>query len=100
MVWQLLWLPAVHVYTEPPLHIPAALAGPQPAHDWPTTSWLVEQVSAHAPPAVRQPPAPALHEATQHWFPAPTPQVVSPAEHEQVLHTSLVPLQYRVQVPG
>ena len=44
------------------------------------------------PSAVRQ-PEDALHTAVQHWLPAPTPQVVIPAEHEQVLHTSPVPLQ-------
>jgi hypothetical protein len=100
MAWQLVWLEALHVLTVPPLQIPAAPAGPQPAHDWPVTSWLVEQVSEQAPLAVRQPPAPALHAATQHSFPAPTPQVVLPAVHVQLLHTSLEPLQYRVQVPG
>ena len=98
--WHKVWLAAVHVFTVPPLQSPAALAGPQPAHDWPMMSWLVEQLSAHAPAAVRQPPAPASHEAVQHSFPLPTPQVVSPAVHEQLLHTSPVPLQVREQVPG
>jgi hypothetical protein len=34
-----------------------------------------------------------LHAAVQHWLPAPTPQVVGDAVHEQALHTSPVPLQ-------
>jgi hypothetical protein len=33
-------------------------------------------------------------------LPAPTAQVVGGAVQEQVLHTSPVPLQYRVQVAG
>jgi len=100
MVWHISWLVALHVYTVPPLHIPSAPAGPHPAQDWPMMSWFVEQISGQAPLVVRQPPVPALHDASQHSLPAPTPQVVGDAVHEQPLHTSPRPLQYRVQVPG
>ena len=100
MVWQMSWLAVLHVYTVPPLHIPAAPAGPQPMQDSPMTSWFVEQVSGQVPFVVRQPPVDALHDASQHSLAAPTTQVVGGAVHEQELHTSPVPLQYRVQVPG
>jgi hypothetical protein len=96
----MVWLAAVQLCTVPPLQSPAAFAGPQPAHDWPTMSWLAEQLSAHASAVVRQPPVPESHDAAQHSFPPPTPQVDSTAEHEQLLHTSPVPLQVREQVPG
>ena len=98
--WHRVWLAALHVYNVPPLHIPAAPAGPQPAQYWPMTSWFAVQVSEQVPSSVKQPPPDASHDAVQHSLPAPTPQVVVAAEHEQVLHTSPVPLQYRVQVPG
>jgi hypothetical protein len=39
MVWHRVWVPASHVPTVPPLQTPAAFAGPQPAQDWPTSSW-------------------------------------------------------------
>ena len=39
MVWHRVWVPTSQVYTVPPLQIPAAFAGPQPAQDRPTTSW-------------------------------------------------------------
>ena len=57
------------------------------------------QTSAQVPAAVLQ-PVTSLQPAVQHWFAGPTPQVVGDAVHEHVLHTSPVPLQYRVQVPG
>ena len=100
MVWHRSWLAALHVYTVPPLHSPAAPAGPQPVHVSPRISWFAVQLSAQAPLVVRQPPVDALHAAAQHSLPAPTPQVVGDAVHEQPLHTSPRPLQYRVQVPG
>ena len=100
LTWHRVWLAALHVYNVPPLHIPAAPAGPQPAQYWPTVSWFAVQVSGQVPSSVKQPPPDASHAAVQHSLPAPTPQVVVAAVHVQLLHTSLVPLQYRVQVPG
>jgi hypothetical protein len=96
----MLWLAALQVFTVPPLHIPAALAGPQPAQNSPTVSWFAVQVSGQVSFVVRQPPVASLQDDSQHSLPAPTPQVVVDAEHEQELHTSPVPLQVRVQVPG
>jgi len=93
MVWHRSWLAALHVYTVPPLHIPSAPAGPQPTQVWPMVSWLAVQVSGQVSLVVRQPPVAALHAAVQHTLAAPTPQVVIAAEHEQLLHTSPVPLQ-------
>jgi hypothetical protein len=92
-VWQLLWLAALHVYEPPPEQIPSPPAEPQPTQYWPMRSWFAVQVSGQTPSSVKQPPVAALQEATQHWLPAPTPQVVAAAEHEQELHTSPVPLQ-------
>ena len=99
-VWQLVWLAALHVYEPPPEQIPSPPAEPQPTQYWPMMSWLAEQVSGQASFVVRQPPVDALHDAVQHSLATPTVQVVVAAEHEQELHTSPVPLQYRVQVPG
>jgi hypothetical protein len=53
----------------------------------------------HEPAAVWHPSV-SLHDAVQHSLPAPTPHAVVVAVHEQALHTSPVPLQYRVQVAG
>jgi hypothetical protein len=100
MTWHTSWLAALHVCTVPPLHSPSALFAPQPWQVSPRMSWFAVQVSAQAPFVVRQPPVAALHDDAQHSLAAPTPQVVVVAEHEQELHTSPVPLQYRVQVPG
>ena len=55
--------------------------------------WFAAQVSAQLPFVVWQPPVAALHPASQHWFPLPTPHVAGVAVHEQALHTSPVPLQ-------
>ena len=99
-VWQTSWLAALQLYTAPPEQIPSASAGPQPTQAWPMSSWLAVQVSGHASSSVKQPPVDASHAATQHWLPGPTPQVVFVAVHEQLSHTSPVPLQYRVQVTG
>jgi hypothetical protein len=100
MVSHMLWLEVLHVYTVPPLHIPSEPAGPQPTQDWPMVSWFAVQVSGQVSLVVRQPPVDAVHAASQHTLAAPTPQVVVAAEHEQELHTSPEPLQYRVHVPG
>jgi len=99
-VWQMSWLAALHGYTPPPEQIPSASAAPQPTHAWPTMIWFAEQVSGHVPSVVRQPPIAALQYATQHWFPLPAPHVVCHAVHAQLLQTSPVPLQYRVQLAG
>jgi hypothetical protein len=99
-VWHGVWVAAVQVCVTPPEQMPSAPAEPQPMQDWPTVSMFAVQISAQAPSVVRQPPVAALHPAWQHWLPPPTPQVVSAAVHVQALHTSPVPLQYRVQVFG
>ena len=84
------------------MHVPAAPAAPQPTQVWFTSSTFSPQVS---PPAPHSPgsvwhPRVSLHDAAQHSLPLPTTQVVGGAVHEQPLHTSPVPLQYRVQVAG
>jgi hypothetical protein len=88
------------VYTPPPEQIPSAPAAPHPTQPWPTSSWFAPHTSAHVPAVVRQPPVPASHPAAQHWFEGPTPHVVTAAVHVHALHTSAVPLQYRVHVAG
>ena len=82
-------------YEPPATQVPAAPAAPQPAQLWFTSSRFSEQVSPPVPhvPAMVRHPRVALHVASQHWFPPPTPQVVCPAVHVQLLHTSPVPLQ-------
>jgi hypothetical protein len=62
--------------------------------------WFAEQVSGHVPSVVRHPPIAALQYASQHWFPLPAPHVVCHAVQAQLLQTSPVPLQKRVQVSG
>jgi hypothetical protein len=89
-------------YEPPATHVPAAPEAPQPWQLWFTSSRFSPQVSPPAPhsPGVVWHPSVALHVAVQHTLPLPTTQVVGGAVHEQALHTSPVPLQYRVQVAG
>jgi hypothetical protein len=84
------WVVALHIWTDPPVHRPSAPAEPQPTQAWPEITWFAVQVSAQVPAVVRQPPVPALQPATQH---PPAPQVVGVAAQVQALHTSPVPLQ-------
>jgi hypothetical protein len=100
MVWHKSWVAALHVFTAPPEQNPSAPADPQPTQNWPMMIWLAEQVSGQGPSVVRQPPMATSHDASQHWFPLPAPQVICPAVHVQLLQTSPVPLQYRVQLSG
>jgi len=89
-------------YEPPATQVPVAPAAPQPWQVWFTSSRFSPQVSPlvpHEPDAVWHPSV-SLHDAVQHSFPAPTPQVVVDAVHEHALHTSPAPLQYRVQVAG
>ena len=91
-----------HGYEPPATHVPEAPPAPQPSQVWPTSSRFSPQVSPpepHAPAAVWQPSV-SLHAAVQHSFRVPTPHVVVVALHVQALHTSAVPLQYRVHVAG
>jgi hypothetical protein len=99
IVWHSVCVEASQVYAAPPPHEPTALLSPHPAHVPPVCSRFVPQLSAQLPAAVPQ-PAPELHVTVQHWLPPPTAQVVWDAEHEQVLHTSPPPEQYRVQLAG
>ena len=96
-VWQ--EVVALHVVEVPALHVPSARLSPQPVQLRPMVTVVALQTSAQTPAAVLQPAA-SSQPAVQHWFDGPTLQVVVAAEHEQELHTSPVPLQYRVQVPG
>ena len=90
------------VYEPPATHVPAAPPAPQPTQFWFTCSRFSPQVSPPAPhsPGAVWHPSVSLHDAVQHTLPTPTPQVAGAAVHEQALHTSPVPLQYRVQVAG
>jgi hypothetical protein len=99
-VWHKLWVAALQVLTAPPEQNPSASAEPQPTQNWPTMIWFAEQVSGQVPFVVKQPPMATSHDASQHWFPLPAPQVICPAVHVQLLQTSPVPLQYRVQLSG
>ena len=96
-VWQ--EVAALHVVEVPALHVPSARLAPQPVQVRPVVTVVAPQTSAQIPAAVLQ-PVTSLQPAVQHWFAGPSSQVVGAAEHEQELHTSPVPLQYRVQVPG
>jgi hypothetical protein len=90
------------MYEPPATHEPVAPAAPQPSQLWFTSSRFSVQVSPPAPhnPGVVRHPSVSLHDASQHTLPLPTPQVVGDAAHEQVPHTSSIPLQKRVQLPG
>ena len=90
---------ALHVVEVPALHVPLARLAPQPVQFRPVVTVVALQTSAQVPAAVLQ-PVTSLQPAVQHWFAGPTAQVVVAAVHEQELHTSPVPLQYRVQVAG
>ena len=89
-VWQ--EVAALHVVEVPALHVPSARLAPHPEHALPVLRVVAPQVSAQAPAAVPQ-PVPLVHVTVQHSLPPPTAQVVVPAEHVQLLHTSPVPLQ-------
>ena len=93
---------SLQAYKPPATHVPSAPAAPQPSQLWFNSSRFSPQVSPptpHNPGSVRHPSV-SLHVAVQHSLPAPTPQVVGVAVHEQGLHVSSVPLQVRVQVAG
>jgi len=89
-------------YEPPATHVPLALAAPQPWQVWFTSRRFSPQVSPpvpHSPGSVWHPSV-ALHDASQHSLPLPTPQVVAAAEQVHGLHVSSVPLQVRVHVAG
>jgi len=96
-VWQ--EVAELHVVDVPAPHVPSARLSPQPVQLRPVVTVVAVQTSAQTPAAVLQPPT-ASQPAVQHWFAGPTAHVVGDAVHEQLLHTSPAPLQYRVQVPG
>jgi hypothetical protein len=90
--WHAEWLVALHVWTPPPMHDPAARGAPQPAHARPIVSSFASQRSAQIPASVLQPPAPQL--PRQHSLPAagahsegaaprqvPAPSHASPSVH-------------------
>jgi hypothetical protein len=90
---------ASQVVLMPPPHAPFARLGPHPEQPLPVVTRFDPQVSAQVPAAVPQPDPPE-QVTVQHSLPPPTEQVSAVEEHEQELHTSPVPLQVRVQLPG
>jgi hypothetical protein len=98
IAWHRVWVDALHVYVEPPPHVPLARFAPHPEQLRDTTRLLVEQLSAHEPAVVPQ-PEPALQDTVQHWLLPPTAHVVDVALHEHVPQPP-PPVQYRVHVAG
>jgi hypothetical protein len=99
MIWHRSWVVSSQAVPVPPPHAPFARLGPHPEHALLVVRRFDPQVSAQVPGAVPQPDPPE-HVTVQHSLPPPTAQVSAAEEHEQVLHTSPVPLQVRVQLPG
>jgi hypothetical protein len=99
IVWHSVCVVELQNTVVPPPHVPLARFSPQPEQVRPVVTLFVPQTSAQEPAAVPQ-PDPAEQVTVQHWLPPPTAQVVWDAVHEQALHTSPVPEQYRVQPAG
>ena len=97
-VWHAVWVVESQVYVPPPPQVPVAPAAPHPLQVEASVIVFAPQDSPppQVPATVEHPEA-GVHTALQQ---PPAVHVVVAGVHEQELHTSPVPLQYRVQVPG